>query len=91
MDQTKLQIPSIDIKLTRFEAEMRRDSVLISLHQFNFNITSIVMNILTIEVILKLHRRFSSLHQTKLQIPSIDIKSTRFDAKKEKRQCSYFF
>ena len=59
LHQTKLQIPSIDIKLTGFEAEMRRDSVLIPFHQSNFNITLIVMNMLTNEVILKLHDLFS--------------------------------
>ena len=80
LHQAELQNPSIDIKLTGFEAEMSRDSVLIPFHQSNFNITSIVMNILTIEVILKIHRLFSSLHQTKLQIPLIDIKWTRLEA-----------
>ena len=80
LHQSKLQIPSIDIKLKRFEAEMRRDTVLIPFHQSNFNITLIVMNMLTIEMILKIHRLSSSLYQTKLQITSIDIKLTRLKA-----------
>ena len=59
LHQTKLQIPSIEIKFTGFQAEMRRDRVLIPFHQSNFKITLIVMNMLTNEVILKLHDLFS--------------------------------
>ena len=71
------QITSIAIHWIRIYVLTRLNSVLFYFHYSNFNITCIVMNIPTVEVIMKLSNKFLKIICAIDQITSIAIKWIR--------------